>query len=218
MKKVLFAASLLVGFSACANAAEEKGKDTKPKINAKADAAAAASTDPYKVTEKCALIFEIGGKEIKQPVVIGLYGETVPKTVKNFHDLCEGKMAEKNGKKPSYSNTVVHRIIPNFMIQAGDFQNSNGTGGWSTYGEKFPDENFTIKHGQPGAVSMANAGPNTNGSQFFITTGPTEWLDGKHVVFGRVIEGMDVVKQVEAQGSQSGATKSTVMIKSAKLL
>ena len=155
----------------------------------------------------------IGGKPAGR-IEFELFDDVVPKTAENFRALCTGEKGKgKSGKALHFKGSNFHRIIPEFMLQGGDFTAGNGTGGESIYGAKFADENFKLKHDRPGLLSMANAGPGTNGSQFFITTVVTGWLDGKHVVFGQVTKGMDVVKALEAQGSSpQGKTKSVCSI------
>lgn len=144
-------------------------------------------------------------------IILGLYGNDCPKTVKNFTELCVGTKS-KDGKSLHYKGSKFHRVITGFMLQGGDFDRGDGTGGQSIYGRKFEDENFKFKHKGLGVLSMANAGPNTNSSQFFITFTKTSWLDNRHVVFGTVLNGIDILDDIEDCGSKSGKTSKEIVI------
>jgi len=175
-------------------------------------ALALATEEPINITDKVFFDISIDGKSAGR-IEFGLFGDVVPKTAANFKALCTGEKGNDAYNRPlSYKGSTFHRIIPQFMIQGGDFTNHDGTGGESIYGNKFPDENFLLTHNQPFLLSMANAGKDTNGSQFFITTLATPWLDGKHVVFGKVLSGKELVKKIEALGSPDGTPKARVQI------
>lgn len=188
------------GPEALAKAAAAAGSDAAAATIAASNAAAAADKKP---NPRVFFDITIGGRP-EGRVVFELYADVVPRTAENFRALCTGERGKgKSGKPLHYKGSIFHRVIKDFMIQGGDFTNFNGTGGESIYGEKFEDENFLRIHDRPMLLSMANAGPGTNGSQFFVTTKDTPHLDGKHVVFGRVLKGRDVIRAVESQKTTS---------------
>ena len=164
-----------------------------------------------KCTQEVEMIIKIGKDLQKTPVRFCLFGNNTPLTVKNFYDICTNKDLVINGQRLTYDGCTFHRIIKDFMIQGGDFTSHDGRGGMSIYGDKFEDENFDVLHG-PGVLAMANSGPDTNGSQFFITTTSTDWLNDKHVVFGRVIKGNYVIASMNRFGSQSGIPQTDIKI------
>eukprot|EP01016_Furgasonia_blochmanni_P049787 TRINITY_DN75_c0_g1_i2.p1 TRINITY_DN75_c0_g1~~TRINITY_DN75_c0_g1_i2.p1 ORF type:complete len:209 (-),score=71.13 TRINITY_DN75_c0_g1_i2:195-821(-) len=175
----------------------------------------AGALESVKVTSKIVMTISVDGVP-SGDITIGLFGEVVPKTAENFRALCTGDHGDSaTGHQLAFKGSPFHRIIPRFMIQGGDITEGDGTGGESIYGDRFDDENFKLKH-EVGCVAMANAGPDTNGSQFFITTVDTPWLNGKHVVFGRVVDGMDVVKSIESMGSKNGTPQKSVVIADCK--
>jgi peptidylprolyl isomerase len=197
MLKYIFGLALITLASGCA---------TSP---SPAVAQNSADVSTANVTKVVYFDLEIGGQPAGR-VKIGLFGDVVPETVENFRALCTGeKGMGKSGKPLHYKGSKFH---PGFMCQGGDFTRGNGTGGESIYGEKFKDENFVLKHTEPMVLSMANAGRDTNGSQFFITTVATPHLDGKHVVFGKVIDGDTIIRAVEKQGSRGGKTMTDIVI------
>lgn len=183
---------------------QEEGGDSSTKRTNEEEGSEAPAAK-RRANPRVFLKIRIGSENVGR-MSIELFSDVVPKTAENFRCLCTGE------KGFGYKGSPFHRIIPQFMCQGGDFTRQNGTGGKSIYGSRFEDENFKLKHTGPGVLSMANSGPNTNGSQFFVCTAKTEWLDNKHVVFGHVIEGLDVMRKMEKVGTQSGKTSRPVII------
>lgn len=169
------------------------------------------------VCTKVSLSIKIDGKLVPEPIVLGLFDSIVPKTVQNFIKICGNRSKKYDGSLMTYNKVPFHRIIPRFMVQGGDFSNMDGTGGSGYFSTTFPDENFAVKFGV-GVLAMANSGPNTNGSQFFITTVNTTWLNGHHVVFGRVVSGMRTVRKMESFGTEDGTPKKRILISKCTVL
>lgn len=178
--------------------------------------------EPMTVRENLKAYFDISINNAPSGrIIFELFAKDVPRTALNFFHLCKGDVVPKGGNTKlqlSYKGSKFHRVIPGFMCQGGDIVKGDGSGSISIYGETFADENFVFSHDQPGMLSMANRGPNTNGSQFFITTADCAWLDGKHVVFGKVISGIEVVNAIEASGTSKGEPKQTIIIKECGVL
>lgn len=216
MSRSLFVSPLhpfILGFALSSAVAWAETKAPAAKEPAAKEASAPSTECNKTATAKVFLDIDIAGKPAGK-IELELWGKTVPKTAENFRALATGEKGKgKSGKALHYKGSPIHRVIPQFMLQGGDFTNGDGTGGESIYGEKFADENFNCKHTERGLLSMANAGPNTNGSQFFITFKETPWLDGKHVVFGKVIKGNDVMDKIEKLGSGSGKPAEKIEIK-----
>jgi len=184
---------------------EETNGEVQTKDNADVQTTEEPSGKKRRTNPRCFIDISMN-EQYTGRIVVELRADVVPMTAENFRCLCTHE------KGFGFRKSSFHRIIPGFMCQGGDFTKHDGTGGKSIYGKKFEDENFVLKHTAPGTVSMANSGPNTNGSQFFLCTEKTDWLDGKHVVFGMVVEGLDVIRKMEGIGTESGKTKKKVVI------